>query len=236
MSEIVILVTGEPVEPVLATRGGFPAIIELAIGPIWRGGYRAVDARTDRLELDGAAAVVITGSSANVHHREPWMLRTEACLRDLVARDVPILGLCFGHQILAQALGGEVQPNPRGREMSTVTVERTGDDPIFEGIARRFAANACHVDTVARLPQGAHVLARSDLDPHQCLRFAPRCYGVQFHPEFDRAVMRGYVAARAEILATEGKDPAELGARASDTPESAKVLVNFLAHVAHAIP
>jgi GMP synthase (glutamine-hydrolysing) len=163
------------------------------------------------------------------------MLRTEACLRDWVARDVPILGLCFGHQILAQALGGEVQPNPRGREMSTVTVERTGDDPIFEGVAHRFAANACHVDTVARLPTGARVLARSELDPHQCLRFAPRCYGVQFHPEFDGEVMRGYVSARADILATEGKDPAALGARAIDTPESAKVLANFLAQVAHAI-
>ncbi len=230
--EILIVVTGEPVEPVMARRGGFPAIIAGAIGAGWRGGYRSVDARREALTGAGdAAAIVITGSSANVHQREPWMLAAESWLAREARRGRPILGLCFGHQLLAQALGGEVQPNPNGREMSTVAIDRTADDPLFDGVARSFSANACHVDSVVKLPPGAAVLARSELDPHQCLRFARRCYGVQFHPEFDADVMRGYVSARAEALAAEGRDPAALGARAQDTPESARVLANFLEHV-----
>jgi GMP synthase-like glutamine amidotransferase len=72
------------------------------------------------------------------------MLSAEAELRRVVARSAPVLGVCFGHQLLAQALGGEVQPNERGREMSTVAIERLADDPLFAGLGQRFNANACH--------------------------------------------------------------------------------------------
>src|SRR5690606_32575674 len=130
------------------------------------------------------AGVVLSGSSAHVQDREPWMLRAEASLRQLVAQGVPVLGICFGHQLLAQALGGEVQANPRGREISTVSIDRLGTAPLLDGLDARFAANACHSDTVIRLPPDAVVLGRNEADAHQIVRFAPRAYGVQFHPEF----------------------------------------------------
>ena len=230
--KIVILKTGEPVPTVRERRGEFHDLIALAIGPAWQGAYGVVDARTDEpLPAPGApngpAAFVITGSAASVPDRLPWMLRTEAWLREVVAAGTPTFGICFGHQILAQALGGEVQRNPRGREMGTMEIERVSADPLFAGLADRFQANVTHVDSVVRLPPGAEPLARSALESHQALRFAERCYGVQFHPEIDGDAMRGYLDARRPILTTEGFDVDAMIERAVDTPDGTRILRNF---------
>lgn len=227
--KMVVVVTGDPVAAVQSERGDYGALFKEAAGASWSGAWEVVDARSEPLKLADTSAVIITGSSASVHQREPWMLDAEAELRRLVARGAPVLGVCFGHQLLAQALGGEVQPNERGREMSTVAIERLADDPIFSGLGQRFSANACHSDTVVRLPEGATVLAANPGDRHQCLRFAERCYGVQFHPEFDSRVMRAMIDARRSQLDAEGLDEPALMARASDTPEARRVLENFLA-------
>lgn len=224
---IVLGVTGDPVPEVLAARGGFDRILAEALGD-HPGGYQTVDLRERSLAGLAPAGVVLSGSSAHVQDREPWMVRAEASLREIVARGVPVFGVCFGHQLLAQALGGEVQPNPRGREISTVTIERLGADPLLEGLDERFQANACHSDTVSRLPPDAVVLGRNAADAHQIVRFAPRAYGVQFHPEFDQAIMRGYVRARREALAREGLDATLLEARAADTPAAQRLLARFL--------
>jgi GMP synthase (glutamine-hydrolysing) len=228
IDKILIAVTGEPVARVLTTRGDFVSLFKGAIR--WRGLWDAVDVRHEALpEVTDATALIVTGSSASVHERAPWMVRTEAWLRDLCAREVPVLGVCFGHQILGQALGGEVRRHPRGREMSTVDVHRLADDPILEGLGTRFRANACHKDTVSALPPGAVVLARNEHDAHQCVRFGKRAWGVQFHPEFDREVMSGYIQARRDEMQAEGMDVGELAERAADTPDARRILENFVA-------
>jgi GMP synthase (glutamine-hydrolysing) len=207
---LVIVKTGEPVPRVAERRGQFADLIRDAIGPAFRGDHVVVDVREGPPpDPRGAAAFVITGSAANVPTRDPWILRVEAWLRDVVAAGTPTFGICFGHQLLAQALGGEVQKNPRGREMGTVRVDRAepaGADPIFADLPPSFEANATHVDTVIRLPPGAVPLARSDRDDYQAIRFSETCYSVQFHPEFDAEVMRAYIETRREILRGEGFD------------------------------
>jgi GMP synthase (glutamine-hydrolysing) len=224
-NKILLLVTGEPPPTVRARCGTFADMFARALGPFE---LEPVDARADPLPRPSAAALLITGSSASVVDRAPWVLRAEAWLRDVVAAGTPTLGVCFGHQLLAQALGGEVRRNPRGREMSTVSIEPLAPDALLDGLPSPFLANACHRDTVVAPPPGAVVLARSALDDHQILRFGEGTYGVQFHPEFDGDVMRGYVAARAAELRDEGLDPALLEARAGDAAHGASVLERFV--------
>ncbi|WP_441291939.1 glutamine amidotransferase [Sorangium sp. KYC3313] len=232
--KIVIVKTGEPVPPVLERRGQFADLIEQTIGASWGGGYAAVDARTDELPAPGApetAAFVVTGSSANVPHREPWMLRCEAWLRGVVHAGTPTFGICFGHQILAQALGGEVVRNPRGREIGRIRVQRRADDPLFDGLPSSFEAHATHVDTVGTLPERAVSLAFTELDDHQVIRFTSTCYGVQFHPEMDHDVIAGYIAWRREILQAEGHDVPALLAPIAPDQLGTRTLHNFIRHV-----
>jgi GMP synthase (glutamine-hydrolysing) len=228
-TKIVVVKTGEPVPKVAESRGQFADLIVGSIGGIFQGEYAVVDVRTeDPPDPLGAAMFVITGSAANVPNREPWMLRTEAWLREVVALGTPTFGICFGHQLLAQALGGEVQKNPRGREIGTVTIERTSSDPIFEGLPVTFEANVTHVDSVVRLPRGAQSLARSPLDDYQAIRFSETCYGVQFHPEIDAEVMRGYLDTRREILVTEGFDVEEMLSQLGEGEPGRQTLRNFV--------
>jgi GMP synthase (glutamine-hydrolysing) len=225
---ILIATTGDPVPSVWSSRGSFGQLIEQAIGPVWRGGYQGFDARTEAPPPLDVAAVILTGSASNVPDREAWVVQTEAWLRSVVAEGVPTLGICFGHQLLGQALGGEVQRNPRGREMGTVHIEQVATDPLLVGLPSRFTANATHLDTIVTPPPEATVLAGSELDPHQILRFAPRVYGLQFHPEMDADVMRQYITARRDTLADEGLDVDAMFRAVTDTSEAQAVLWNFV--------
>ena len=227
--KILVVKTGEPVPKIAEKRGQFADLIAGSIGSMFTGEYAVVDVRTEDAPSPRTVdAIVITGSAANVPTREAWILRTEAWLREVVAVGTPVFGICFGHQLLAQALGGEVQKNPRGREIGTIAVDRTVDDPIFEGLPASFTANVTHIDTVVRLPPGAVGLASSPLEDFHAIRFTPTCYGVQFHPEIDAEVMRGYVETRREILAAEGFDvEAMLGAIGEGEP-GRRTLQNFV--------
>jgi GMP synthase (glutamine-hydrolysing) len=141
------------------------------------------------------------------------------------------LGICFGHQLLGQALGGEVAKNPRGREIGSVAVELLAEEALL-GREPRFIANSTHVDSIVELPAGAHVLARTALEPFAALRFTENVYGVQFHPEVDAEVMLHYVNARRQLLIEEGVDADELVKNVRDTPESAAILQRFARRVA----
>lgn len=177
-------------------------------------------------------AVWMTGSPLSVTQAEPWMLAAAEFLRMAGQREVPVLGVCFGHQLLALAHGGAVSKNPKGREIGTVEVDLTGDgteDFLFAGVPQRIAVQATHEDEVQRLPPGATLLASNAMSPVQAMAIGPHVRGVQFHPEFSTAVMRSTIEARAE----------KLGARAPvllqgvrPTPFGPKLLHNFLDQVA----
>jgi GMP synthase (glutamine-hydrolysing) len=224
-----IVVTGEPLPVTRELRGDFSHLIREATGDVWRGAWQASDARlADELPRPtDVAGLIITGSAASVTSREPWMLRLEAYLRDAVARGTPTLGICFGHQLLAQALGGRVVKSPAGREIGTVRVELVESDGLLGDAGRSFPANMTHLDAVVDLPPGARVLARTALDPNAALGFSERVYGVQFHPEVDGEVMLHYVNAREQFLIDEGLDGPGIRREVRDTPESAAILRRF---------
>ena len=230
---IVILRAGQALAEVHAVRGDFHAWIQETAGDAWTGEWATCDLRSDEPlpSAEGAAAWIITGSASSVTERAPWMLRAEAHLRAGVEAGVPLLGICFGHQLLAQALGGLVERSSRGRELGTVTLDREpsiDEDALFAGLPPSFAVNASHVDAVVRLPAGARVLARTALEPVSAFAVGPSAWGVQFHPEFDGDVVRGYVRVRAGLMQAEGLDPARAIETATDTPHGRELLRNFV--------
>ncbi|HEX2881739.1 MAG TPA: gamma-glutamyl-gamma-aminobutyrate hydrolase family protein, partial [Polyangiaceae bacterium] len=164
MKPIAILIAGDPVPLAKERQGGFEAMIRRHAGAAQ---WSELDLRTGAPlpEPSALAGAIVTGSASSVTDREPWTLRGEELLRQLVAAQVPVLGICYGHQMLGQALGGSVQKNPRGREIGTVRVEQFIEDPIL-GSVRSYPINATHVDSVMTLPQGAHVLGKTTLDPN----------------------------------------------------------------------
>jgi GMP synthase (glutamine-hydrolysing) len=139
-----------------------------------------------------------------------------------------VLGICYGHQLLAHGLGGEVGRNPRGREIGTVAVEVADPrDRLLAGLPTRLTVQVTHRESVLRLPDGAARLAGNPADPHQAFRFGERAWGVQFHPEFDADVMRGYLRARREELIGEGLDPDALLAACVEAPDGERLLARF---------
>jgi GMP synthase (glutamine-hydrolysing) len=162
------------------------------------------------------------------------MLRAEELVRGIVAAETPLFGICFGHQMVGEALGGKVAKNPRGREIGTVDVTMTAgaeDEPILRGLGHVFRANHTHVDSVVTLPDEARVLAATKLEPNAVFVIGKTTKCVQFHPEIDGDAMRGYIEARAHLIEAEGNDPRPILESAIDTPEGAETLRNFVRHV-----
>lgn len=229
MRPLAILIAGEPVPAALAARGSFGRIIREAVGEAWQGPWAEVDARAALPSWDAFSGMLISGSAANVPDREAWVLEVERYLAEAVAAGLPIFGICFGHQLLGQALGGLVTRNPRGREIGTVSLEVFADDPLFAESTSPLSVNMTHVDSVVRLPPGARVLARTALDENAAVYFGQRAWGVQFHPEMDAEVLRHYLAARGGAMRGEGLDPGAVEVEARDTPDSRALLQRFVA-------
>jgi GMP synthase (glutamine-hydrolysing) len=176
------------------------------------------------------SAAVVTGSSAMVTDRAPWSEQTAEWLAHAVERGTPVLGICYGHQLLAHALGGKVENNPLGRQIGTLDVELSDaaeHDRLFSGFPRRLHVPVSHRQSVTALPPGATLLAQSARDPNHAFSFGDSAWGVQFHPEFDADIVRGYIDARREQLALEGLDPDALYRDALDTPHGSLLLRRF---------
>jgi GMP synthase (glutamine-hydrolysing) len=160
-------------------------------------------------DAHGVQGVVVSGSSAMVTDRAAWSERTAAWLREAVRLEVPTLGICYGHQLLAHALGGEVDYNPRGRNIGTIDVELRDDardDRLFGVFTESLNVAVSHRQCVMKLPPGSTWLAQTTRDPHHAFRIGSCAWGVQFHPEFDAGITRGYIEARREDLEQEGVD------------------------------
>lgn len=180
---------------------------------------------------ENLAGVVITGSHAMVTERRDWSERVARWLPHVVRREVPLLGICYGHQLLAHSLGGVVADNPRGREFGSRRINllpEAVDDPLLGEFTPAIGANLCHTQSVIRLPRNAVRLAWSEQDPHQAYRVGRRTWGVQFHPEFNVEAMKAYIRESAELLAEEGQDPMRLEQQVVPTPAGTALLRRFM--------
>lgn len=235
MKPFLVIKTGQTYEHIRDRHGCFEDWIAAGLG-VAREQVHVTNAIAGELppaQPEQFAGVVITGSPAMVTDREPWSETLAAWLHEhWRQRDsaVPLLGICYGHQLLAYALGGRVGYNPRGREIGTVQLHNTAAaaaDPLLGGLAFPLRAHVTHLQSVLELPPGAVHLAASALEPHHAFRFGERIWGVQFHPEFTADIMRAYLDLLAARLAAEGLDAAAIAAVVTEAAAATTVLRRF---------
>ncbi len=144
--------------------------------------------------------------------------------------EVPLFGVCYGHQLMAHALGGRVDYLPGGREIGTQPIELLDgalSDSLTVKLPLRFRAHTTHEQSVLEPPKGAVVLARSERDPHQLVRYGPKAVSSQFHPEFNAEVMRDYVKRKHADMRREGSDPKSVFQAVAATPVARQLLRHF---------
>lgn len=174
---------------------------------------------------------IITGSWAMVTDREPWSELTAQWIREAMEIEMPLFGVCYGHQLMSHALGGVVGYHPAGREMGCEPINLTpgaASDPLMATWPQTFKVHLTHEQTVISVPRGALVLASSAHDPHQIVRYGRNAISTQFHPEFTETHLAACIKRRAVTLASEGKDPEVLLDRLRETPYGLDLLRQFV--------
>lgn len=174
---------------------------------------------------------IITGSWAMVTDREAWSEYVAGWIREAMAIEMPMFGVCYGHQLIAYALGGVVDYHPEGREMGCETITllpAAGDDEILGEWPTEFAAHLTHMQTIVTLPAGAVALAKSAHDPHQIVRYGRNAVSTQFHPEFTTTHMETLIRRREQDLLKERRDPVRMIEAIQEAPNALKLLRRFV--------
>ena len=227
---LLIIKTGSALPTLIEQMGDFddyilnqlPGITDTLVAPV-----------TERLRLpayEEISGVVITGSHAMVTDREEWSEFTAGWLREIPAGSLPVLGICYGHQLLAYALGGEVGYHPQGVELGTTAIELTAAgqlDPLLGAMPQHFIAHVAHAQTVLRLPPGATLLARNEFEPHHAFVVGGNLWGVQFHPEFTAEIEQACIAEDEQALLRAGRDVAAIRASVQENSFGGRLLQRF---------
>jgi GMP synthase (glutamine-hydrolysing) len=233
-ANILIVQAGTAAPELVKDHGDYPAWFQQSLGEK----YTVIRAHEgEKMPSGTPQGIIVTGSPLSVTEKAPWMLDLGDALLRAGERGAQVLGVCFGHQLLAKAAGGEVILNPRGREIGTVSVQLTQAgrrDPLFAWAqGGEIEVQATHVDAVDPLPPDATLLASNENCAAQAYRLSPTVAGVQFHPEVPPAALRDLILSRADKIRSEGRDPKQLAEQVRET-QSHRLLEAFVRLAAHA--
>jgi GMP synthase-like glutamine amidotransferase len=179
-----------------------------------------------RLDLVGAAGiptdfddvhgVISLGGEQNVGENHPWMQPELAFLKEAHARQLPVIGICLGHQMLAAALGGQVGPMDKPEwGFTKLSLNPTGQtEPLLAGIAWDAMQFQAHGQEVKQLPADATLLASSAACKVQAFRAGLRSFGFQYHFECDLEMVHQYINDSGESIAKAGLSPGDVRAQA----------------------
>lgn len=140
-------------------------------------------------------AAIISGSHANINQRLPWIKQLKNWIITARYSNISVLGICFGHQVNAEALGGVVKPNPKGLNIGISTILLTEEgkkDNLFKLTGKSFETYEYHNYSIKQLPPDAVLLATNENNTIEAFR-TDKIYGIQFHAEFSSEIMKFYL-------------------------------------------
>ena len=197
-----------------------------------------VDATKEKLPSPTRFNGIIIGGSLHnpvKGEEKPWMEKIYNFIREIMAKKIPLLGICGGHQFIARALGSKVIYNPKGRELGTIKITLTKEgqkDPLFRGLPKNFKAQLSHQCIVKDIKPNWKLLASSKLCQIQAVAINQQTRIVQFHPEFKAKNSKNLVKIRKPTLLKEGfvkneKNFQKFLSSIQETPQTTKILKNF---------
>ncbi|MFD1912257.1 type 1 glutamine amidotransferase [Halodurantibacterium flavum] len=192
-----ILQTGQSPDALRGTMGDYPDMFEtLLAGQGLEFHHWHVEAMEFPASIHDAEGWLITGSRHGAYEDHPFIAPLSDFIRRCYAEGVPLVGICFGHQIIAQALGGRVEKFAGGWSVGPQTYD-------FQGTP--LTLNAWHQDQVVELPEGATVIASTDFCTNAALVYGDRALTVQPHPEFSAGFIKGLMDTRGRGVVPEDK-------------------------------
>ena len=237
--KVVLLKMGSAMPPVKAKYGDyedwFAAALEIPSHQLL-----VVDAhKNPRFPIDDDFdALIISGSSHSVYDYETWSEHAADWVETQMHAKRPILGVCYGHQLIAQRLGATVGLSPGGREIGVCSVEQVRNDPLFEGLERNFKVVQTHSDAILTPVEGGEVLARSSQADNQAMSIGDHIRTVQWHPEFTAEIIEQYLHIRRPAIESEFNSDHvdQLLSSLQPAPSGPRILHNFLKHFVHQKP
>lgn len=232
MLPLLLLQTGHAPEMVARKLGDFDAMF-IRHGNLADGEFEQIDISSgvSLPEPDEFSGVIITGSLSMVTDHLDWSEYAVGWLREAAAREIPLFGVCYGHQLLAHAFGGTVGYLEGGTEMGCFEISLSPaaiGHPLLTGLPRTFMANLSHSQAIIQLPPNAIALASSARDPYQIVEYMPGVVSVQFHPEFDCQTEEAFLAYGKQEKLINDDDWRSLSDSLTETPFPIEIMRRFI--------